>query len=423
MLILGLRDDFLFTPLHNRAMIPATAVELRQANLARALWAIHTASEDLTRARLARELSCTRATAAAVVSDLAALGLILEETAAATGRRGRPSLRLMPAEDGPVVLAVEIGVDAIGVATVAVGGVIADLAHIPLDHRDIESVLLLVRSVVRQRLQPIARRCAGVAIAMYGLVDQSSGQVASAPNLGWNDADVLSSLALPAELPVRIDNVAHLSAIAEARRGRGRGQNTVLYLHAAIGLGGALVVNGHPLYGRDGFAGEYGHLPLGREDRRCRCGSRGCWETEVDQLALVRAAGRHATPGSAQEQAARVLADAARGDPSARQGVETVSALLGRGIGLLVNVHDPDLVILGGYAADLLGAAPGVIRDSARSATMRAHRPRLPRIEPAALGPSAGLIGAADALLYQLIMSSQAMPPLLLSPAGGRHRP
>jgi predicted NBD/HSP70 family sugar kinase len=394
-------------------VIPATTVELRQANLARALWTIHTAGENLTRAQLARELSCTRATAAAVASDLAALGLILEEHTA-TGRRGRPSLRLTPARDGPVVLAVEIGVDALGVATVPLGGAIADLARLPLDRHDKEQVLLLVRSVIHRRLQPIGGRCAGVALAMHGLVDQSSGQVASAPNLGWDGTDVLSSLALPAELPVCIDNVAHLSAIAEAWRGRGRGLKTVLYLHAAIGLGGALIVNGRPLHGRDGFAGEYGHLPLGRDDRPCRCGGRGCWETEVDQLALVRAARRQATPRNARAEAARILADAASGDPSARHAVEQVSTLVGRGVGFLINIHDPDLVILGGHTADLLHAAASVIRDSARSATMQTHRTRLPPIEPAALGPDAGLIGAADSLLDQLIMRSQAVPALLL---------
>jgi predicted NBD/HSP70 family sugar kinase len=393
-------------------VIPSTAAELRQANRARALWAIHIAKDHLTRAQLARELDCTRATAAVVVSELKALGLIVESSATPTGQRGRPSLRLIPAQGGPVVIAVEVGVDAVRIATVGLGGKLTDVESTPLKRDGFDQVLGLARAMLHQRVQLVTRRCMGVGIAVHGLVEEVSGIVSSAPNLGWEGVDVLSSLEPPVGVPVRIDNVAHLSALAEVRRGRGRGLTTVLYLHAAIGLGGALVLDGHPLHGRTGFAGEYGHLPLGREDRPCRCGGHGCWETEVDQPALARAAGEHSALQRAGEVAAKVLTDARRGDRPARQAVEQVTTILGRGIGALINVHDPDLVVLGGHAADLLAAAPEVVRQSVRSATMQAHRRRLPMIEPAALDADGGLIGAAESLLPQLITS----PPTTLTP-------
>jgi predicted NBD/HSP70 family sugar kinase len=383
-------------------VIPSTASELRQAGLVRALQAVHD-GRDLTRAQLARELGCTRATAAAIVSDLERLGLVSETAAAPTGKRGRPSLRLLPAPRGPVILALEIAVDAVRSAIVGLGGELARVEAAPLDDGSVSHVMAVAGTVLRRRLRGLGERCAGVGIAMYGLVDRTNGIVTSAPGLGWEDIDIVPLLGLPGGVTVGIDNVATLSALADARRGCGRGLATVLYLHAAVGLGGALVVEGRPLHGRTGFAGEYGHLPFGQFDLACRCGSRGCWETEVDQPALAHAAGRAVRPGSAAHVVKEILAEAARGDAVAARAVHEASAALGRGIGALVNVHDPDLVVLAGHAADLHAIARSAVEDAAGAAAMSAHRARLPPINATTYGIDGGLVGAAELLFDQLL--------------------
>jgi predicted NBD/HSP70 family sugar kinase len=209
-------------------------------------------------------------------------------------------------------------------------------------------------------------------------------------------------------LPVLIDNVAHLSALADARRGCGRGLDCVLYLHAAVGLGGALVLDGSPLRGRRGFAGEYGHLPLGERGLPCRCGGQGCWETEVDQLALARAAGSATSPHAAAATAAALLARAGT-DAQARHAVHEVARGLGRGIGALVNAHDPDLVVLAGHAAAVLDAAPGVVHQTAAQAALRVHRSALPPIVPTAFGENGGLLGAAESLFDRLLENPVAL--------------
>lgn len=382
-------------------VIPSTAVELRRSGLVRALRAVHGAQGLLTRAQLARELGCTRATAGAFVSDLTGLGLVTEE-AAPSGRRGRPSPAVVPAARGPVVVALEIAVDAVRVATVGLGGGLDDAGTAPLTFPDADPVLAVARDLLHGRLAAVGRRCAGVAISMYGIVEQPSGLVASAPNLGWDGVEVLPRLGLPPRLPVLIDNVAHLSALADARQGAGQGLRSVLYLHAAVGLGGALVLDGVPLRGRRGFAGEYGHLPLGRRDLLCRCGARGCWETEVDQLALARAAGVAATPATAAANAADLLARASS-DPRARRAVDEVAGALGRGIGALVTAHDPDKVVLAGHAAALLDAAAGTVHETAWQAALRVHRSAPPPIAATAFGTDGGLVGAAESLLDRLL--------------------
>ncbi|QYN32029.1 ROK family transcriptional regulator [Pseudonocardia sp. DSM 110487] len=390
-------------------MLPATATDLRQAGLARALTVLHAGEGELTRADLARALRCTRATAAALASDLRRLGLAAEVAPGATGRRGRPSPRLVPALGGPVVVALEIGVDAVRVATAGLGGRLREVEAVPLARRDPGHVLAAARELLERRLAAVGPRCAGVGIAAYGLVAAPSGVVVSAPNLGWTDEPVLPRLGLPDGLPAHVDNVAHLWALADARPGSAAASGTVLFLHSGVGLGGALVVDGRPLRGRSGLAGEFGHLPVGRAELPCRCGARGCWEPEVDQAALARAAGGDDRPDAAAATAARVLGAAAAGDAQACRAVHQVATALGRGIGALVTAHDPDLVVLAGHAADLLAAAGPCVVDAAGNAALRASHEGLPPIRPTGYPADGGLVGAAEAVLGPLLDDPAAL--------------
>jgi predicted NBD/HSP70 family sugar kinase len=378
--------------------MPATSGELREANLARALRTLHLREGELTRARLAHELRVTRATAGALAAELAELGLVVEIAASPTGRRGRPTTRLVPAAGAPVVAALEIAVDAVRTAVVGLGGRLDLTASASLDRHDVGHVLDVARGQLHDCLAALGRRCAGVGVAVYGLVEHGSGRVVLAPNLGWRNIELRAPLDLPTGLPVRIDNVARLAALAEARRGQARGHGSVLYLQAAVGLGGAVLLDGQPVRGSNGFAGELGHLPLGHDDRPCRCGARGCWETEVDQLALARAADRDATPAQAATVAAAVLADAAGNDPGARRALERTAVVFGRGLGALVNANDPDRIVLGGYLRDLYRAAPALIGRAMAEAAMHSHRGRLPPVTPSTLAADGGLLGAAEAL-------------------------
>lgn len=383
--------------------MPSTTAELRRVNLSRAVRAVHT--DTLTRAELGRRLGCVRGTVGALLADLDRMGLIIEDVAPATGRRGRPSAPLVPAPDGPVVVALEIASDAVRVASVAIGGQLRDIEAEGLASQDVDDVLAVARSVLHRRLGVLGPRCAGVGIAMHGLVDRTTSVVHSAPGLGWEDVhvDVVRLLGLSPGRRACIDNVAQSSALAEVTRGRARGHGTVLYLHAAVGLGGALIVNDRPLPGRHGFAGEYGHLPFADAGQRCRCGGFGCWETDVDRLALARAADRTATPRTAATVAAGVFADASRGDTDAHRAVQRAGAALGRGIGALVNAHDPDLVVLSAHAAELYTAASDAVRRAQLDACMGIHRHDPPPIEVSSLAADGGLVGAAESVFDFLI--------------------
>jgi predicted NBD/HSP70 family sugar kinase len=163
-------------------------------------------------------------------------------------------------------------------------------------------------------------------------------------------------------------------------------------LIVAQGIGGTLVVNGEPLTGANGAAGEYGHIPFGDPTLVCPCGAHGCWDLTVDGRALARHRGDGPPPdpvGYVHDLVSRPKRDAATS-----RAFEAVAASLGRGAGGLVNLHDPEVVTLGGVAALLRAAAPDVFDDAYRDALMAFRKSSPPPVRDAEHGEDGPLHGA-----------------------------
>jgi len=192
-----------------------------------------------------------------------------------------------------------------------------------------------------------------------------------------------------AGLPLLLGNDATLAGVAEARTGAAVGAATALHLMVGVGIGGTVTVDGHPLTGSHGAAGEYGHQPYGDRNVLCPCGARGCWDLEVDGRALARHLGL-AQPADPAELALSMLDDAA-----ARPAVERVSGALGAGTGALVNAHDPAVVTLGGLAAPIRKAAPEAFERAYLDGLMAVHRGQPPAVVDAVHGSDGPLRGAA----------------------------
>jgi predicted NBD/HSP70 family sugar kinase len=168
--------------------------------------------------------------------------------------------------------------------------------------------------------------------------------------------------ALPAAgppLPTAVANDANLAALAEHRHGAGRGARHLLYVTSGHrGVGGALVVDGRLHTGSDGLALEVGQLTVDPQGRRCPCGRRGCLDVEADPPALLAAAGISPGPEEPLLERARAVTRAADRDPAARAAVDRVVERLGAGLAGMVNILNPDRIVLGGIHLDLLAAAP-----------------------------------------------------------------
>jgi predicted NBD/HSP70 family sugar kinase len=244
-----------------------------------------------------------------------------------------------------------------------------------------------------------------VGLSVPGVIRHADGLLRFAPNLGWVDLPLGGELANRLALPVVVGNDADLAALAEHWRGVAVGCEHVIVLSGEVGVGGGIIVEGRPLRGRGGYAGEIGHLRVNPEGRRCRCGSWGCLETEIGVEALLLAAGRPPETGIAGFR--EVIAAAAAGEPAARQAAERVAGWLGAATGMLVNTFNPDIVVYCGPLGELFTVAEECVQRAYIEASLVAPREQV-RLAASAFGTDTQLVGAAEA----------AFGPLLEDPIG-----
>ena len=389
---------------------------VRRANLSAIVRELHLRG-PLSRSELVARTGLTRSAIRALIGELAAGDLVVEEPAVRSGTPGRPSpvVRLL-AED-VIVLALEIAVDSLAVAIVGVGGVVHERLRVdrPRGHSTVEDVVAdlaeLARTVRARR--PPDEVPVRVGIAVAGIVSRAGGIVRFAPNLGWVDVPLgerlADALALP--VPVEVANESDLGALAEFRRGAARGADDVLYVHAEVGVGGGIIVDGRPLDGVGGYGGEIGHMPVNPAGRACRCGSTGCWETEVGEGALLARAGYPLDGGRAALDA--VIADATAGRPEALAAIETTGFWLGLGLGGLVNILNPRRVVLGGLLARIHPFVDDIVARGLDRFALVAPR-QLVSVVPSTLGVDAPLVGAAE-LAFEPLISD---PAAWLAPRG-----
>jgi len=382
---------------------------VRRANLSAIVRELHLRG-PLSRSELVERTGLTRSGIRAVLSDLVSLDLAREERAASQGAPGRPSPVVRPNPAGASVLALEIAVDSLAVGVIGLGGEVADLVRVDrprgrfsLDET-VDDLVELAR-VVRARAKS-RNSLTAVGVAVAGIVRRSDGVVRMAPNLGWRDVPLGARLTskLKTDLPISIANDADLGALGELRRGAALGTNHVLFISGEVGVGGGLIVDGRPFSGLAGYAGEVGHIPVNPAGSVCRCGSVGCWETEVGESALLTRAGRQPDGGRAEVDA--VLRDAASGSSAAINALNNIGRWLGVGLAGLVNVLNPELIVLGGQFGRIHPFVSATLRAELDRLTLEASR-EIVRVVPATLGVDAPLLGAAEL----------AFEPLLADPA------
>jgi predicted NBD/HSP70 family sugar kinase len=382
---------------------------VRRANLSAIVRELH-GRGPLSRSELAIRTGLTRSAIRALIGEFVAAELVSEGRAAPLGTPGRPSplVRLNPHR--AVVLALEIAVDSMAVGIVGVGGEVFELERVDRPRGDIpvddtiDDLVALARQV--QARAPADGSLIGIGVAVHAIVRRNDGLVALAPNLGWGEVPLGDWLgrALQTTIPISVANEADLGALAEYRRGAARGYDNVLFVSSEVGVGGGLIVGGTPLTGVAGYGGEVGHMTVNPDGGPCRCGSFGCWETEVGERALLRRAGHDADGG--RDAVDAFLRDAAINAPAALSALEETGRWLGIGLAGLVNIFNPRRIVLGGLFGRI---HPFVAATVARELDRRAlpESRKLVTVVPGELGVDAPLLGAAEL----------ALDPLLAEPA------
>lgn len=376
---------------------------VRRHNLGTLLRHVHDSGE-VSRAELTGRMGLNRSTIAALVSELDTLGLI-EHASPAAGRRGagRPSAGVRIREDGPYVVAVDLGVDHAVVARVGLGGKVWHRAAAPIPS-DPEAwqvgatLATLVRQVVA--LSPPDAPLLGIGVGVPGLVRRSDGLIRHAPNLNWHDVSfgsiVLAALGL--DVPIALGNDADLGALAEHRRGAAVAVDDLVYLSGNVGVGAGVITSGHRLEGVAGYAGEVGHLYHDARGLPCHCGSRGCWETVVGAPAIAEAL------RCPSDQVAR-LGEILDEMTTAPRELRSIATDLGRGLGAVVNIFNPSVVILGGYFLPLFRLCRAEVTAGLGDRALLPARDAV-RLTLPGLGTDSVLLGAAE----------MAMEPVFVDP-------
>ena len=383
--------------------------EVRRHNLAAILEPLH-----LTGPRSRSELSAltglNRSTVGGLVSELVGLGLVEEEPGVPTSGPGRPSSVARTVETAAVVVAVELEVESVAVALVGLGGHIFGRTRerTPSGRDDPQRLVGRVAALSSELLGelPDGSRIVGAGVGVAGVVRRHDGFVHTAPNLGWSSVPIgrMISEELGLEI-VRVANEADLGALGEFRRGAGRRTRDLVFVAGEVGLGLGIIHDAKPMLGRFGYAGEAGHSVINPDGRPCRCGATGCWETEVGEEALRERAGLADWNGT--DPIEEILRRHEDGDARTVGAVEEEGRWLGLGIGGLINVFNPELVVVGGFLHALYPAMAGAIETAARSVALDAPWEAC-RIVPSALGDDALTVGAAELVFGEVIADPTA---------------
>ncbi|WP_292603947.1 ROK family protein [Nocardioides sp. REDSEA-S30_B4] len=308
-----------------------------------------------------------------------------------------------------VVIGVDVGGTKVVAAEVSAEGEVLQVARRMTPGRRVE--VELVEDALTQAVEEVAagRRVAGVGLAAAGFVDAAGERVMFAPHLPWHGEQVRARLTERWQVPVFLDNDANCAARAETAYGAAVGARDALVVTLGTGIGGAVVLGRQLHRGRNGMAGEFGHMQVVPDGRDCECGGRGCWEQYSSGNALVRLA-RAAleSPGAggvlldladgdpALVDGPMVTEAAAQGDQVALQAFASVGRWLGTGVANLVAAFDPEVVVVGGGVS----AAGDLLLEPARAELARSLVGAADRVVPpvirAAHGPEAGAVGAAS---------------------------
>ncbi|MGH7667895.1 MAG: ROK family protein [Gemmatimonadaceae bacterium] len=251
----------------------------------------------------------------------------------------------------------------------------------------------------------------GIGVGAPGPLNRERGLVIVAPNLGWRDFPLRDRISDLLGLPTTLDNDANCATVGEWWLGAARGGRHVVGITIGTGIGGGLIVDGKLFHGASDVAGEIGHTTIELNGRHCKCGNYGCLEAYASGPAiatrarevLVREGTESLMPGMVNGNldalTAATVYDAARqGDPVANEIVRDTGRYLGTGVANLLNIFNPDVVVVAG---GVTAAGERLFTPLGAEVRRRAFAPAVAaaRIVPGALPGTAGVVGAVKTFL------------------------
>lgn len=322
--------------------------------------------------------------------------------------------------DGRFIVGVDVGGTNVVVGTVPEdGSKIYGLRQVPtLVNNGAEAVVKQIGILVQESLDATRAtlgpeiEVAGVGIGAPGPLDTARGVVLLTPNLGWVNFPLRDRVSETVGLPATLDNDANCAIFGEWWRGAARGAKDVIGLTIGTGIGGGIVLDGRIYHGSSDMAAEFGHMSIDSTGRQCKCGNYGCLEAYASGTAIAERAREGADAGAETSlgqyvdgdlsalTAADVYEAAKNGDEYALEVIKDTARFLGAGISNLINIFNPELVVVcGGVTA----AGDRLFTPLKSEVRRRAFRPAVEacRIVAGELPGTAGVFGAVAAFKFQ----------------------
>jgi N-acetylglucosamine repressor len=354
------------------------------------------AHQPVSRADLARLMDTNRANVTFLINELLEESLVREGARGNEKIRGRkPTFLYLNSQSG---FAIALDVRAsrtFMMVTDSIGKQIGDIVSFPTELNPqyfVQSLGNRVREYLGSKLEMSA--CEGIGIVIPGMLDRESGFVLNAPTLGWRDVKLRNALKTEFEgIEVHLENSGKACALSQiwTTRGDGAGLNDIVFVSVSDGVGVGIVINGELIRGKHNTAGEFGHVPLSIDGPPCSCGSNGCWEAYISNLAtLSRYFGKNLTQRQPQSLETAdftiddLIARARVGDSKALTALESTARYLGLGLASIINAVDPSRIYIGGEITEAWDLIEPQVRTAIKERTLTQQLGATPmRIVPA----------------------------------------
>jgi predicted NBD/HSP70 family sugar kinase len=384
---------------------PGSLGSLRQRNRLRIIDVLRRGSAS--RVDLVRDTGLSRTTVSKLVSELQAEGLVVERSggdaaAAPANGIGRPPVALTLNPAAGAAVGIDFGHDLVRVAVADLSGAVVAEAQTDIDvDSQAEQAIDLAAAMVDEQLAGLKidlDHTVGVGVAVSAPILRDVGEPGATSILpGWGPFAPGGELERRLGRPVLMGNDANLGALAEVRHGAGRGARNVVYVMLSGGIGAGLILDGSLFSGHSGLTGELGHVVADPDGRICRCGNRGCLETVASAASVLEALRPLHGPDITLRDA---IALARSGDAGARRLFADAGRTVGRAVGAICNIVNPELVIVGGEMSVVGDVLVDAVADGIALGTIPAIR-RDAQVVAGSLGERAEVLGAIGLVLAE----------------------
>lgn len=403
-------DNYLFGARLKNPVCMVRRINLKRANVARSdtirninrqiILNYIREQSPLSRAEIARITALQRSTVSLIVEELLNTGLIEEVNGESSG--GRPPQLLSLRASQAVAIGVDLGKERTIVATTDLSGRLLNREEFPTD-RNINKTAAEIIQIAKRFIKKNSGSIEGIGISLPGLVESWTGDVLLVPHLDWRLPEIADNIERATGLPVKVENDANAAALAELWFGRPEISNVrdFIMVYVTNGIGTGIVFDGQIYRGKDGVAGEFGHMTIGdNAPIACAAGSRNCWEAfGSERSALARYAKMLSGKNNKESKIsfARLVEIAMDGDKKAQTALKQTAHYIGIGISNLIQGLSPEVTVVAGTIVRAWSLIVDDINAGANSAICQGYPPV--NIMPSTLGAYPTLMGAFSLVL------------------------